>query len=89
MLSEFYNTKGPSCYWYIAPELMNDTSYNDKIDLWSIWCIIYELYTKKNYYDELYYGKNIRDTINNYYYGNKMRNNLELNFYDLLVKLLE
>ena len=48
LLSEFYNTKGPSCYWYMAPELMNSTSYNDKIDLWSIGCIMYELYTKKN-----------------------------------------
>ena len=28
LLSEFNNTKGPSCYWYMAPELINGTSYN-------------------------------------------------------------
>ena len=88
LLSEYNNTMAPSCQWYMAPELINGTKYNEKVDLWSIGCIMYELYTKKRYYNEIYYGKNIRDILN-YYYGNNRRNNLELNFYDLLVKLLE
>ena len=89
LLSEYNNTKGPSHQLYMAPELIDGTKYNEKVDLWSIGCIMNELYTKKIYYNEFYYGKNIRVILNDYYYGNNRRNSLDLNFYDLLIKLLE
>lgn len=33
--------------WYRAPEVLLSQSYNSKVDIWSIGCIIAEMYAKK------------------------------------------
>ena len=37
---------------YMAPEISNDGIYNEKSDMWSLGCIIYELFTLNIYYKD-------------------------------------
>ena len=32
--------------YYMAPELIEDQTYNEKIDIWAIGCILYEMCAK-------------------------------------------
>ena len=41
--------KGGSLF-YIAPEILVDGIYNEKSDIWSFGCIIYELFNLRNYF---------------------------------------
>jgi NIMA (never in mitosis gene a)-related kinase len=60
------NTKAGSLY-YIAPELMANGLFNTKSDMWSLGCIIYELFHLNNYYEDKFFGeiKIIDSTIYN------------------------
>ena len=41
--------KGGSLF-YIAPEILDDGIYNEKSDIWSFGCIVYELFNLRNYF---------------------------------------
>ena len=56
-------------YYYIAPEILNNGIFNEKSDIWSLGCIIYELFTLNIYFKDLY-SKKIRK-INSDIYNNK------------------
>ena len=43
--------------YYIAPEILDDGIYNEKSDMWSLGCIIYELFTLNIYYEDAIYRK--------------------------------
>ena len=38
--------------YYIAPEILKEGLYNEKCDIWSLGCIIYELFTLNVYYSD-------------------------------------
>ena len=40
---------------YIAPEIILEGKYNQKSDIWSLGCIIYELFHLSKYYDDKFY----------------------------------
>ena len=65
---------------YMAPEIVNDQKYNNKVDMWALGCIIYELCTLEFCFENTSIKKLI-DTINESsnkkinenIYGNKMQ----------------
>ena len=57
--------------YYSAPEIVDNGIYNEKSDIWSLGCIIYELFTLNIYYKELIRKKGKIDEINSDYYNNK------------------
>ena len=55
--------------YYKAPELLKGEEYDNKIDIWALGCILYELFTLKKCFEE---GNNIYkliDNIMNNYHG--------------------
>ena len=54
--------------FYIAPEILQKGIYNEKSDLWSLGCIIYELFTLNIYYTDrfMYEIKKVDSDIYNY-----------------------
>ena len=52
-------------YYYIAPEILNNGIFNEKSDIWSLGCIIYELFTLNIYFKDLY-SKKIRKINSDY-----------------------
>ena len=48
--------KGGACF-YIAPEIFKDGKYNKKSDIYSLGCIIYELLTKSEYFQDKLCGE--------------------------------
>ena len=43
---------------YMAPEIINNEKYNNKVDIYSLGCIIYELFTLNQYFiDKIIDGK--------------------------------
>jgi len=44
-------------FYYMAPEISNDGIYNEKSDMWSLGCIIYELFTLNIYYKDKSYDE--------------------------------
>ena len=58
--------------FYTAPEAIKRLNYNNKMDIWSFGCIIYELCTLKYYY----FTKN--KEINSEIYGEKFQNIIDL-----------
>ena len=58
--------------YYIAPEISDDGIYNEKSDIWSLGCIIYELFNLNIYYKDLIWRK-IRK-IDSDIYDNKWQN---------------
>ena len=55
---------------YIAPEMQLGQSYNNKVDIYALGCIIYELFTLNEYYLDKYIAE--KDCkINNEIYNNK------------------
>jgi len=52
---------------YMAPEILDDGIYNEKSDIYSLGCIIYELFTLNIYYKDAIYrgGKKINSDIYN------------------------
>ena len=43
--------------YYIAPEIINDGTFNEKSDIYSLGCIIYELFTLNIYYKNKFMDK--------------------------------
>jgi len=43
--------------YYIAPEISDDGIYNEKSDIWSLGCIIYELFNLSKYYNDREYDE--------------------------------
>lgn len=37
--------------YYLSPEICNDLPYNNKTDIWSLGCVLYELLTYKHPFD--------------------------------------
>ena len=58
--------------YYIAPEISDEGIYNEKSDIWSLGCIIYELFNLNIYYKDLIWRK-IRK-IDSDIYDNKWQN---------------
>lgn len=42
---------------YLAPEIVKEVKYTEKVDIWSFGCIIYELFTGKTPYYANTYNK--------------------------------
>ena len=54
-------------YQYLAPEIMKGNKYNNKVDIYSFGCIIYELFTLNQYYlDKIIDNKEAQININIY-----------------------
>ena len=45
-------TKKLGTEYYAAPEIIDDGAYNEKSDIWSLGCIIYELFNLSIYYND-------------------------------------
>ena len=53
--------------YYIAPEIVSGEKYNNKVDIYSLGCIIYELFTLDEYYiDKKIYEKECKINIEIY-----------------------
>ena len=63
---------------YFAPEIEKGKNYNNKIDIYALGCIIYELFTLNEYYNV----KNENATINTKIYNPKWQNLIELTLKD-------
>ena len=59
---------------YFASEIENGEEYNNKVDIYSLGCIIYELFTLKEYYNV----KNENATIDTDIYNQKWQNLIDL-----------
>ena len=46
-------TKKLGTEYYAAPEIINDSIYNEKSDIYSLGCIIYELFNLSIYYKDI------------------------------------
>ena len=71
LVNKGFTTTDTGTFKYKAPELLLGKPYNNKIDIWSLGCIIYELFTLKicfdgNYVMEIYHNiiKNPHDKVN-------------------------
>ena len=42
---------------YMSPEVIKQTKYNQKIDIWSLGVIFYELFENRRYYSNFYWSK--------------------------------
>ena len=69
---------------YMAPEV-EDGVYNNKVDLWSIGVLIYELY----YNDYIFKGNNVKETFENRYNCKIVRDIPDDNLNNLLKKLIQ
>ena len=55
--------------YYIAPEIIKEGIYNNKCDIWSLGCIIYELFNLSIYFNDKFLDE--IKTINSDIYNNK------------------
>ena len=63
---------------YLAPEIIKDEKYNNKVDIYSLGCVIYELFTLNEYYN----AKNEDKLINTNIYNSKWQNLIDLTLKD-------
>ena len=59
---------------YFAPEIEKGEKYNNKVDIYALGCIMYELFTLNEYYNV----KNEKETINTDIYNPKWQNLIDL-----------
>ena len=64
-------------YQYFAPEILKGKKYNNKVDIYSFGCIIYELFTLNKYYQDKIID-NKEGKINTYIYNPKWQALIEL-----------
>ena len=62
--------------YYIAPEILKGTEYNNKVDIYSLGCIIYELFTLNEYYIDKLDEKDCK--INTEIYNSKYQELIDL-----------
>ena len=62
--------------YYVAPEIIVDGIYNEKSDIWSLGCIIYELFNLSVYYKDTIFRK--IKTIDSKFYNNKWQELINL-----------
>jgi len=62
--------------YYIAPEILKGIDYNNKVDIYSLGCIIYELFTLNEYYIDKLDDKDCK--INTEIYNSKYQELIEL-----------
>jgi serine/threonine protein kinase len=46
-----FDTFDIGTYWYMCPELRNRTPYDNKMDVWSLGLILYEIWEERRIYD--------------------------------------
>ena len=63
-------------YCYLAPEIINENKYDNKVDIWSLGCILYELCTLNRCFD----SNNILKLINQINSG--IHGKIDLNIYN-------
>ena len=84
--------------YYMAPEILSEGKYNEKSDIWSFGCIIYELFHLRVYYVDKFMNeiKKIDKNIYNYKWQNLINLLLQINYkkridinqvYDILEKM--
>ena len=71
--SKDYANSEVGTLFYMAPEIVNGKKYNNKVDMWALGCIIYELCTL-NYCFQSIYIKELIDKINSGHHGKIDRN---------------
>ena len=59
-INDKYGNTSIETRYYIAPEIIKDEKYNNKVDIWAFGCIIYELLTLKIFFED----KKIHEFIN-------------------------
>ena len=62
--------------YYSAPEIVDNGIYNEKSDIWSLGCIIYELFNLNIYYKDLIWRKIKK--IDSKFYNNKWQELIDL-----------
>ena len=72
---------------YKAPELLNGLEYNNKIDIWALGCIIYELFTLK----KCFYCENVMGLVNHilYNYHGKIDEKYNTKWQDIIDSCLQ
>ena len=70
---------------YMAPEIINGKKYNNKVDMWSLGCIIHELCTL----DYCFEGKNINELIENIKKSNHKKIDQNIYCADSLQKIID
>ena len=68
--------------YYIAPEIIKEGKYNEKSDIWSLGCIIYELFNLRIYYKDKLMNdiQKINKDIYNYKYQKLLDLILQLDY---------
>ena len=65
-------------FQYFAPEIIKGENYNNKVDIYALGCIIYELFTLNEYYNEKKENPTINPTINTDIYNPKWQKLIDL-----------
>ena len=63
LVNQKYTTTKKGDYHYMAPEmLVKHAKYNNKVDIWSLGCIIYELFNLETFFDDIFYREMVEGT---------------------------
>ena len=63
LVNQKYTTTKKGDYHYMAPEmLVKHAKYNNKVDIWSLGCIIYELFNLETFFDDIFYREMVEET---------------------------
>mgnify|MGYP003571341013 CR=1 FL=1 len=78
--NEYAYTCNKGTFNYMAPEMFGDSKYTNKVDIWALGCILYELCTLNYCFDNIIFiiqnRKNIKINLN--YYNVKLQNLIDL-----------
>jgi NIMA (never in mitosis gene a)-related kinase len=78
--SEYAYTSDKGTFNYMAPEMLINSKYTNKVDIWALGCILYELCTLNYCFDNIIYiieNKNTKK-INLKYYNSKLQNLIDI-----------